>query len=408
MSSGLEVCICPKPGFAKKYALLATRYGSNDAKFRVDGAEVDTPMGIAHFLEHKLFEEEEGSIDDIFAEQGAYSNAFTNYNTTAYLFSCTDEFERSLKTLVDFVYRPHFTAESVEREKGIIEQEIRMNDDQPGWQVVAELMKSMYHVHPVRDDIAGTVESVRAISVDALDKCYGTFYHPSNMTLFAVGDIHPEMVVDVVDQEMGRLSHGPAPLLERIRPVEPASIARPRHSRKMTVSRPLVCIGFKDADVGYAGDRLARKVVTCEILLSMLAGRSSDLFMEMYNAGITDNSFSWDYSFDRDFAMVSFDGRTPEPEAFVQRLVDGINEFRRADLDLQAFDRIRRMLEGAWLREFNSLEAITYQFIDYHFLDMNIFDRLEIVSSITGEEVKAMSENLLIQKNMSVSTVLPA
>lgn len=408
LDSGLEVCTCSKPGFAKKYALLATRYGSNDVRFRVNGAEVDTPAGIAHFLEHKLFEEEEGSIDDVFAELGAYSNAFTNYNTTAYLFSCTDEFERSLKTLVDFVYRPHFTAESVEREKDIIEQEIRMGDDQPGWQIVSELMKSMYHAHPVRHDIAGTVESVRAISVDVLNKCYSTFYHPSNMTLFAVGDIEHGRVVDLVAGEMERFTHGPAPEVERVRPFEPGTVARARHTRKMAVSRPLVCMGFKDADVGYAGEKLSRKVVTCEILLSILAGRSSDLFMSMYNDGIIDTSFSWDYSFDRDYAMVTFDGRTPEPEAFVQRLVDGIGQFRRTALDLEAFERVRRMLAGTWVREFNSLEAITYQFIDYHFLDMSIFDRVRIASSVTEQEVKAMAEKLLNEPNMSVSVVMPA
>lgn len=408
LESGLEVCICPKPGFAKKYALLATRYGSNDVRFRINGADVDTPAGIAHFLEHKLFEEDEGSVDDVFAEQGAYSNAFTNYNTTAYLFSCTDEFERSLKTLVNFVYSPHFTAESVEREKHIIEQEIRMGDDQPGWQVVAELMKSMYHAHPVRHDIAGTVESVRAIDVDVLNRCYSTFYHPYNMTLFAVGDIEPGRVTDLVAGEMERFSHGPVPKVERVRPDEPRGVARRRHSRKMAVSRPLVCMGFKDADVGYAGDKLARKVVTCEVLLSILAGRSSDLFMEMYNAGIIDNSFSWDYSFDSDYAMVSFDGRTPDPEAFVGRLVEGIQQFLRVDLDIEAFERVRKMLTGTWLREFNSLEAITYQFIDYHFLGMNIFDRLQLASSVTGEDVKVMAEKLLDEANMSVSTVLPA
>lgn len=408
LGCGLEVCVYPKPGFAKKYALLATRYGSNDTRFRVNGEEAMTPAGIAHFLEHKLFEAEDGSIDDVFARQGAYSNAFTNYTTTAYLFSCTDGFETSLKTLVDFVFSPRFTYEGVEREKGIIEQEIRMNQDQPGWQVVSELIRSLFHFHPAREDVAGTVESVRSIDVETLRKCYNTFYHPSNMTLFAIGDISMQQVVDLVEQEMERFRHGHAPVVERVRPDEPVTVARRQHSRKMMVSRPLVCMGYKDPDVGYDGERLARKVVTAEVLLSMLVGRSSQLFSQLYVEGIIDNSFSWDYSFDRDYAFVMFDGRTPDPQAFVDGLTWGFERFRTKGPDAEALERTRRFLMGTWLKEFNSLEAIAYQYLDYHFLGMNLFRRLEMAAAVTREEVMAMAENLLIEENKSVSMVLPA
>ena len=170
----------------------------------------------------------------------------------------------------------------MEKEKGIIEQEIRMNQDQPGWQVVSELIRSLFHFHPAREDVAGTVESVRSIDVETLRKCYNTFYHPSNMTLFAIGDISMQQVVDLVEQEMERFRHGHAPVVERVRPDEPVTVARRQHSRKMMVSRPLVCMGYKDPDVGYDGERLARKVVTAEVLLSMLVGRSSQLFSQLY------------------------------------------------------------------------------------------------------------------------------
>ena len=225
LGCGLEVCVYPKPGFAKKYALLATRYGSNDTRFRVNGEEAMTPAGIAHFLEHKLFEAEDGSIDDVFARQGAYSNAFTNYTTTAYLFSCTDGFETSLKTLVDFVFSPRFTYEGVEREKGIIEQEIRMNQDQPGWQVVSELIRSLFHFHPAREDVAGTVESVRSIDVETLRKCYNTLSpvqhdavrHRRHLDAAGGG---PGGARD------GALPAWPRPVVERVRPDEPVTVAR--------------------------------------------------------------------------------------------------------------------------------------------------------------------------------------
>lgn len=407
LGSGLEVCVFPKPGFARKYAILATRYGSIDTEFKVDGREVATPAGIAHFLEHKLFEEEEGSIDDVFAEQGAYSNAFTNYTTTGYLFSCVDGFEENLRTLVGFVMQPHFTPENVEKEKGIIEQEIRMNDDAPDWQVVSELLKAMYHVHPVKHDIAGTVESVRSIDAETLLKCYGTFYHPSNMTLFVVGDVRPAQVLEIVDSQMSPFARRSAPLVERIRPSEPADVARSQTVKHMMVSEPLVCMGFKDQDVGFSGHRLARKVVATEILLHSFIGRSTDLYNSLYNEGIIDNSFGWDYSFDREYAMVTFDGRTAHPEAMVDRINRGIEEFAAAGVDGGTFERTRRMLLGTWLREFNSLEAIAYQYLDYHFLDMSLFDRMEIASYITQEEVMALAKNLFKDDSRVVSMVLP-
>lgn len=409
LNCGLEVAALHKRGYAKKYAVLATRYGSADTRFRIRGTAdpVSTPEGIAHFLEHKLFEEENGSIDDIFADLGAYSNAFTNHTMTGYLFSCVDNFWPAFDTLLDFVMRPHFSDENVEKEKGIIEQEIRMNEDSPDWQAVNGFLKALYQRHPVREEIAGTIDSVRSITKETLYECYRTFYHPSNMTLFVVGDVSPAQVGDRASACLDGREFGTAPDLERLRPEEPREIGAHRAEKGMAVSEPIVCFGYKDNRVGYDGPPLMRKMIGMEILMHMLAGRSSALYNALYADGLIDSSFDWDCDYERDYGFAMFEGRSENPDRLVERVAEGISAFVAGGIDPDQFERTRRRVIGSMLRSFDSLEFIAYNFLTYHFRDMRLIECVEVAKSITAEETAGMAGELFDPELLAVSVVLP-
>jgi predicted Zn-dependent peptidase len=244
---GLEVFVLPKRGYNKKYATFATRFGSIDSHFVVEGEgqELVVPDGVAHFLEHKLFEEKEGNVFDRFAKLGASSNAFTNFTNTAYLFSSTDNFEECLEILLDFVQQPYFTEENVEKEKGIIEQEIRMYEDNPQWRIFFNLLAALYQKHPVRKDIAGTVESIRQIDKDVLYQCYRTFYHPSNMAVFVVGDVDPDKTMKQVADNIARHGHAPLGEIKRFYPQEGPNLAEKFVSQELVVSQPIINLGIK-------------------------------------------------------------------------------------------------------------------------------------------------------------------
>ena len=409
LDCGLEVATMRKRGFAKKYAVLATRYGSCDTKFRIAGAldAVSTPEGVAHFLEHKLFEEENGSIDDIFADLGAYSNAFTNYTMTGYLFSCVDNFWPAFDTLLDFVMRPHFTAESVEKEKGIIEQEIRMNEDSPDWQAANGLLRAMYRLHPVREEIAGTVDSVRRITKEMLYECYRTFYHPSNMTLLVVGDVSPGEVAHRASTCLDSRDFGPAPGVERIRPEEPRSLSSHRVEKRMAVSEPIVCFGYKDLNVGSLGQSLMRRIIGMEMLMHMLAGRSSALYNTLYAEGLIDASFDWDYDCEHDYGFAMFEGRSNSPDRLVERVAEGIDSFLGAGVDPDEFERTRRRVIGSMLRSFDSLEFIAYNFLTYHFRNMRLIESVDAAKSIAPGEAEAVARDLFDPDLLAVSVITP-
>ncbi|PKM80037.1 MAG: peptidase M16, partial [Firmicutes bacterium HGW-Firmicutes-13] len=282
---GLEVFVLPKKGYNKKYASFATKFGSIDSKFYVgkNGGVLEVPDGVAHFLEHKLFEEEGGNVFDEFGRLGASANAYTNFNMTNYLFSSTDNFEECFELLLNFVQKPYFTKESVEKEKGIIEQEIRMYQDNPGWRIFFNLLGLLYRVHPVRKDIAGTVESIQEIDENVLYKCYQTFYHPSNMALFVVGDLDAPKIIEQVKVNLEKRNYEVLGEIKRIYPEEPAGIAKRVAEENMEVSQPLLNLGFKDRNIGFTGRDLLKKEISTELLLEIIFGKSSGLYDKLYD-----------------------------------------------------------------------------------------------------------------------------
>ncbi|MDI3534283.1 MAG: hypothetical protein PWQ82_648 [Thermosediminibacterales bacterium] len=409
LDNGLSVFLMRKKGYNKKFAIYATHYGSIDNEFVIPGEEkpIKVPDGIAHFLEHKLFEEEYGSVMDRFAEQGASSNAYTNYTTTAYLFSCTDRFYENLDLLIDFVQKPYFTKENVEKEKGIIEQEIRMYLDDPGWRVFMNLLKALYHKHPVRIDIAGSVESIRQIDMDTLYKCYETFYNPENMVLFAVGDFDEAEALNKIESNFKKRKYEVHGKIKRFYPEEPKEIYKTKIVENLSVSEPLFHMGFKDTDVGYDGSKLLKKDITTRILLDMILGRSSKLYRQLYEEGLIDDRFSLDYEGQKDYGFCVIGGPTRDPEMLHDRILKGLEEYKVKGLNKEDYERNKKKMIGNYIKGFNSPEFIATTFISYHFKNINILQYLEYLNIITFKDVEERFSSFLDPKYHSYSVILP-
>ncbi|MDY5627137.1 MAG: pitrilysin family protein, partial [Clostridia bacterium] len=296
--SGLGIFVVPKKDFSKKYAIIGAKIGSIDNTFIPNGEKdlITVPDGIAHFLEHKMFEMSDGS--DAFAKfskYGANANAFTSFTNTCYLFSCTDNFYESFEHLLNYVKSPYFTDANVEKEKGIIGQEIRMYDDDGEWRVMFNLLSALYKDFPVRIDIAGTIESISHIQPDVLYKCYNTFYDPSNMVLCVAGDVDEENVLKITDKIMGDKITGSK--AKSVYPSEQESVFKKKIEQKLSVSAPIFDIGFKDTDK-MSGNDILKNEIAVKIILSSVASKSSDLYERLYNDGLINDEFSYDYMYE--------------------------------------------------------------------------------------------------------------
>lgn len=405
LPSGLTVYVFPKRGFQKRFATFSTQYGSIDNRFMVPGSHevTEVPDGIAHFLEHKLFEEEDGNAADRFASIGASYNAFTNQTTTTYLFSATERFEDGIRILVDFVQHPYFTPQNVEKEKGIIEQELRMYMDDPHWHVFQNLLEAVFKAHPVRVDVGGTVASIQKITVDMLNHCYRTFYHPHNMTFFAVGDVDPVAVVDRVAEQLPDLS--PQGEIRRLYPEEPPEINRAWTEERMVAARPLVALGFKERDLQPAG--YLRREVETGLMLEMLFGRSTGLFNRLYEDGLVDDRFSSYYFGHPSFAATILSAETSEPERLVDEIRKGVREAQAKPLSAEAFDRAKRRALGDFVELFDSPEAIATAFTDFHFKGVSLFDYRRALAEVTKQDVERRLSEHLQEEATVVSVVRP-
>lgn len=409
LPNGLRVCLVPKPGFQQVFAAFSTPYGSIDNSFRRRG-ESDfhvVPDGIAHFLEHKMFESPEGDVFSEFARRGASANAFTTFDQTTYLFSCTDAVTENLQTLLDFVQSPYFTPESVEKEKGIIAQEIRMYDDSPERRGFFELLRSLYHAHPVRIEIAGTVESIQKITADLLYLCYGTFYHPAQMMLVVVGGFDADQVLDVVRANQAAKSFDPAPDVERQYPVEPPTVARDRAEVRLALSQPYVLVGWKDARTGLTGPDLLRQEVLTGVILDTLFGRSSEAYQRWIDEGLMDEHFSWEYEVTPGYGHTVIGGTIPDPARWEQELEAVVTTACERGLDGEAFERCRRKAVGRFITSLDSAPFIGRGILSYAFKGADLLDTVTALESITLEEANARLREHLASERRAVSIVWP-
>ncbi|MEK5475908.1 pitrilysin family protein [Paenibacillus sp. FSL R5-0407] len=407
MDNGLQVYVLPKPGFQKTYATFSTKYGSIDNHFRVAGEEeVSVPDGIAHFLEHKMFEEPEGDIFAKFASQGASANAFTSFDQTVYLFSATENIKENLETLINFVQHPYFTDQNVEKEKGIIGQEIGMYRDNPDWRVYFGLIEAMYGVHPVHIDIAGTVESIGTITKETLYTCYNAFYHPSNMLLFIVGGVNAEEVFQLVRENQATKEYKPQGAIDRLFDEEPLAVNEKRRESKLPVSLPKCLFGFKETKLGFEGEELLRRDLATKLALDLLLGSSTRLYQKLYDLDLISDSFSHEYNSNPNYAFSAIGGDTKDPERLMQVITEEIKSVTAAGFREEDFERARKKKIGGYLRMLNSPENIAHEFTRYRFRGGDLFQVLPVYESLTLEEVNTRLREHIDWEQLSVSLVV--
>lgn len=409
LPNGLTVYLLPKPGYAKTYAMFSTRYGSIDNHFNVVGQpDVMVTDGIAHFLEHKLFEEPEGDVFMKFALQGAAANAFTSHTRTSYLFSATADIAANLNTLLDFVQSPYLNDENVAKEKGIIEQEIRMYDDHAFWRAYRALMENLYHTHPVRIDIAGTVESIYRIDVASLMSCYRTFYHPTNMALIVVGDFDAEAIMRLIRENQAKKQFVPQEAIERHFPIEPPTIVRTHSELSLAIAKPLCLMGYKEREVGLNGHALIRRELTTRLLMDTILGKSSALYQELDDAGLIDHTFTYDYEAATGYSFAYIGGESEHPEQFIEAIKAGIERAKREGVSPEAFNRARNRKIGEFLRVFNSPEYLAYEFTQYLFQEADLYQVPAILESIQVGDAQLRLEELFAPDVFTLSMVTPS
>ena len=404
LENGLTVMIIPKKGIQKKYVIWGTNYGSNDSKFIVPGESetVEVPKGVAHFLEHKMFEQESGinSLDTLTA-LGVEANAYTTNDHTAYLFECTDNFYPALDELMDYVQHPYFTNENVEKEKGIIGQEIMMYDDYPEWKVYLNALEAMYFEHPVKLDITGTIETISHIDKDILYKCYNTFYNPSNMVMVLCGDFEPdELLKKIKDRLINKNATGE---IKRIYPNEKEEIVQEKIEQTMDVSQPLFIIGIKDKVVDSKEN--VKKHIAIEILLNMIIGKSSKLYQELYKEGILFVVPGLDYEFSKNYAHILISGQSEKPYEVYNKFKQIVKKMKNEKIDLEEFNRIKKRIYGEYVKEYNDPSDIARMFLADFFKDINSFDYIEEISTINKEYLQQILNEIFVDKKMVISVI---
>lgn len=407
--SGLKVYIIPKKDYTQNYAIFGTHYGSVDSKFVVPGEKemTDVPDGIAHYLEHKMFDQPDGSnVFDKFSKYGANANAFTSFNMTAYLFTATSNMKENLETLMDYVQSPHFTEESVQKEQGIIGQEIRMYDDNGDWKVFFNLLNCLYKEHPVKTEIAGTVESISHINADYLYKCYNTFYNLSNMTIVVAGDVEPHSIANIISNSVKK-NEPFNEEIKRIYPTEPTEIASEYFEQSLSVSTPLFMIGFKDTDTGYDGDKLLKKNIEIEILLRLLFGKSSPLYKSLYEEGLINSNFYFEYTMQPDYAYSSIGGESKNPKLVYEKILAEIERIREVGISEEDFERTKKVLWGHYIYSLNDIEDYPTELLRGSFMGIDYFNYDKVYKTVTFEDVKKRFDEHFKKGFSALSVVNP-
>ena len=400
LDNGLKIYVCEKPQYTSSYAVFGTKYGSIDTCFSKNGEKpVSVPEGIAHFLEHKLFESEDGDAFVKYAKTGASANAFTTFDRTCYLFSCSECFEENLDILLDFVQSPYFTEETVQKEQGIIGQEIRMYDDSPSFRVFFNMLSAMYKNHAVRIDIAGTVESIAKIDSDLLYKCYETFYNPSNMFICIVGNVDTRQVLKQIEEKIkdkGEVQ------IERVGFDEPQKVNKSRVNQNFPVLTPLFCLGFKQK-IASPYRRLKSKVCV-ELLLKIICGEASPLYKRLMDEGLINDEFDAEYFTGRDYAAVIFSGESKDPAKVAKAIKAEIASIREHGFDKKLFSAVKCAAYGEAIRSFNSVEAVAMQLVECAVSDYDLFDIIKLLKTVSYDDVLKRTD--VFDNELSVLSVI--
>ena len=406
---GLDIYVFPKK-LSSTYALLGAHYGSIDNLFSLEGDEQMTavPDGIAHFLEHKLFTNEDGSDSfEHFSALGADANAYTTFNKTAYLFSCTDNFDASLGELIDFVTHPYFTDESVKKEQGIIAQEIKMYDDSPMEACYYGMLEALYERHAIRNNICGSVESIEKITPELLYECYRVFYNPSNMALIVCGDVTPDEVIRIADAHLPKTS----PKIKIVRAaessMESASVFKARSEKRMKVAKPIFNIGIKDTDIPHSPAERLKKDAAMSILNEMLFSRAGKLYSELFESAMISPEMSYCYTINESFAFNSIAGEADDPDAVLAKIREHLEKASEEGLSISDFERGKRVMYAEFVKEFDSTEGIANSLFSFIFDGAEILNYAEIINSVRFEEVSALFEKVFKDEFFTISIVYP-
>ena len=398
--SGLTVYVYPKEGYNSAYAIFGTRYGSINTCFSVDnGEKITVPDGIAHYLEHKLFESEDGDAFVRYAKTGANANAYTSFEKTCYLFSCTDKFDESLEILLDFVQDPYFTAQTVAKEQGIIGQEIKMYDDSPDWRVMFNMLEAMYKNHPVRIDIAGTVESIAQITAEKLYDIYNVFYNLNNMVLCVSGNVTVEQVLKTADK---MLKPSEKHKIHNYFEDEPYEICEPYVEQSFPVSMPIFNFGFKEKADSLLDER---QTAQTEILLSMIASQTSTLYRNLMDANLINSSFSYELFEGPGYCSVIFGGESRAPKQAAEMIKQYISKIKKEGLDKNDFVTAKKAVYGDIVSSLNSVDSIANTIADYHFNGNELFSYIDAIAETTFDDVCKRLNEMLDVNNCTLSVV---
>lgn len=397
MDNGLKVFIIPKPGFQKTFVTYTTQFGSLDSKFKPLGSDefVTVPDGVAHFLEHKLFEKEEGDLFTDFAEDNAQVNAFTSFDRTSYLFSATSNVESNILRLMNMVETPYFTEATVEKEKGIIAEEIKMYQEQPGYKLMFNTLRAMYKQHPVKVDIAGSVESIYEITKDDLYLCYETFYHPSNMVMFVVGNVDPERIHDLVRDHEAKRELTAQPEIVRDSLEEPEAVQQTKVVEEMNIQIPRLMLGFKNVPQQASKEVFMKRDIEMTFFFEMVLGEETDFYQNLLNEGLIDDTFGYQFVLEPSYSFSLITSSTPDPDKLKSLLLDELKAKVGNLEDEEAFELLKKQFIGEFISSLNSPEYIANQYTKLYFEDVSLFNMLDIVDSITLESINEAAEKSL-------------
>lgn len=383
-SSGLTIYVAEMEGFSTTHALFATKYGSVNTKFKTskDDDYCTVPEGIAHFLEHKLFENEDCDVFSLYAKTGANANAYTSFDKTCYLFSCSDHYKESLEILLSFVQDPFFTPESVQKELGIIGQEIRMTNDDPGWRVFFNMLRGLYHEHPVKIDIAGTEESIAQITDKLLYRCYNTFYNLNNMVLSIAGKCNADEVLEIADRLLKPCEDAE---LECVFPEEPMTVVAHETVEYAAVGTTIFCIGFKCCP--KAGFASTKAQIEAYIAMQVLSNASSELYRSMMEEGLINNVFASEIFNGDGFFSVIFEGESSAPETVRDRIKDALYKAKENGLDEELFDEVKKSTYGGMVMDTNDVATVANIMMSAHMSGGVPFDTIEQLSAMTIDDV---------------------
>lgn len=404
LPNGLTVAVVPRPGFSRKLCYFVTDYGAIHTHFMQDGEEMIAPAGIAHYLEHKMFDMPDGEVSSRFASLGADVNAFTSYDMTAYYFSCTEHFEEALRLLLSFVSTPCFTEESVQKEQGIIGQEIEMNADTPETVVFEQLMECMYKNHPINTPILGTRESIAQITPEILTACHQAFYTPENMLLCVVGDVDPEMVCAIAQEILPADKKEKTPRPEHWE--EDISVEPHFTQTQMEVAMPMFQIGFKCEDPGK-GEKAVRAEFVADLASEILFGESSELYLKLYEEGVIDGSFGGGFETVSGMGMLTVSGDSDDPQKVCKALLERAEALCAGGISEKDLLRMKRSAMGRRIRALDSSSSLIFRICAYYFTGFDYLDFPEIYQKITTQELVDFIRSTVREENCAISVIYP-